>query len=393
MQTDVVVIGGGYAGVMAANRLRRRADVSVTLVNSRRVFVDRVRLHQLVGGSHDAVADYGDVLADGVRLVVGTVTRIDAAGRVVHLASGETVGYDYLIYAVGSAAADPMVPGAEHAHPIAGLEQAERLRSVLGAAPASAAITVVGGGPTGIETAAELAEAGRQVTLACGGILGPYLHPKARRSVARRLARMGVTVLQGDGAKVAAVSAEAVELADGRRLPSDVTIWATGFTVPGLARESGLTTDAVGRLLSDETLTSLDDERIVGAGDAVSPSDRPFRMSGQIAFPLGAQAAETVLSRIAGSVPEPVDSGFVGQCLSLGRRSGLFQFANRDDTAKSYYVSGRLGAVAKEMACKAGFGHLTSEARKPGGYTWPKDDKRTARVLQGRSGGTPATRR
>ncbi|OQR61390.1 oxidoreductase, partial [Streptomyces maremycinicus] len=59
--SEVVVIGGGYAGVMAANRLTQREDVTVTLVNPRRTFVHRVRLHQLVGGSDDAVVDYAKV--------------------------------------------------------------------------------------------------------------------------------------------------------------------------------------------------------------------------------------------------------------------------------------------------------------------------------------------
>lgn len=80
-QTEVLVIGGGYAGVMAANRLTQRDDVAVTLVNPRPTFVDRIRLHQLVAGTHDPVVDYRTVLAGGVRLVVDTVTRIDAAGR------------------------------------------------------------------------------------------------------------------------------------------------------------------------------------------------------------------------------------------------------------------------------------------------------------------------
>ncbi|MDM4722268.1 FAD-dependent oxidoreductase [Micromonospora sp. WMMA1363] len=48
--TGVVVIGGGYAGVMAANRLTQRDDMTVTLINSRPVFVERIRLHQLVAG-------------------------------------------------------------------------------------------------------------------------------------------------------------------------------------------------------------------------------------------------------------------------------------------------------------------------------------------------------
>ena len=77
--TDVVVIGGGYAGVMAANRLTQRDDVTVTLINPRPAFVERIRLHQLVGGSYDAAADYREVLGAGIRLVVDTVTRIDAA--------------------------------------------------------------------------------------------------------------------------------------------------------------------------------------------------------------------------------------------------------------------------------------------------------------------------
>lgn len=178
--TDVVVIGGGYAGVTAANRLAQRADVTVTLINPRPDFVERIRLHQLVGGSNDAVVDYAEVLAGNVRLVVDSVATIDAAGRGVELTGGSTVGYDYLIYAVGSGSAEPDVPGAaEFAHPIATLEEARRLRPVVDAAPATAPVTVVGSGPTGIETAAELAEEGRAVTLVCGEELGPYLHPGA----------------------------------------------------------------------------------------------------------------------------------------------------------------------------------------------------------------------
>src|SRR5262249_53987975 len=177
--TDVVVIGGGYAGVQAANRLMQRDDLTVTLINPRPTFVERIRLHQLVGGSYDAVVDYREILVDGIRLVIDTVTRIDAAERSVTLATGDTVGYDYLIYAVGSHSALTRVPGAaEFAYPIATLEAARRLRSVVDAAPATATLTVVGAGPTGIETAAELAELGRTVTLVCGRVLGPYLHPR-----------------------------------------------------------------------------------------------------------------------------------------------------------------------------------------------------------------------
>ncbi len=367
--TQVVVIGGGYAGVLAANRLTLRDDVTVTLVNPRPDFVHRVRLHQLASGSGDAVVAYQDVLAERVRLVVGTATRIDAAARSVTLEAGDTLDYDYLVYAVGSGSAEPGVPGAaEFAYPVATLEQAQRLRPALDAAPATAPVTVVGAGPTGIETAAELAEQGRRVTLVCGGVLGPYLHTRGRRTVAKRLAELGVTVIDGSGAKVTAVTRDAVRLADGRELPSEVTIWTVGFGVPDLAARSGLSTDAVGRLRTDETLTSVDDTRILAAGDSAAPSGLPLRMSCLNAMPLAARAADTVLSRLAGEQPENLRQSSYAQCISLGRSAGIYQFANRSDVAVWLHIGGGLGARIKEFVCKGIPGHLTEEAHKPGSY-------------------------
>lgn len=388
---DVVVIGGGYAGVMAANRLTQRDDVTVTVINPRQVFVPRLRLHQLVGGTHDAVVDYLDVLAEGVRLVVDSVTRIDATERGVTLADGGGIGYDYLVYAVGSGSAGPRVPGAaEFAYPVATLEAAQRLRSVLFDTPMTAPVTVVGGGPSGIETAAELAERGRAVTLVCGGVVGPYLHPKARRKARKYLAGLGVTVLEGPDAAVAAVTRDAVELGDGRRLASRVTIWTAGFGVPDLAARSGLSTDTAGRLLTDETLTSVDDERIVAAGDSAAPSGLPFRMSAYAAGCLGAHAADTVLNRIAGEHPEPIDLSFPAMCISFGRGAGIFQLGRKDDTAMPLYFSGLAGKKLKEFACLSSVKHLASEARKPGSHHWPKDGKHRPQLLQAQCGGAPA---
>jgi NADH dehydrogenase FAD-containing subunit len=377
MSTDVVVIGGGYAGVMAANRLTQRDDVTVTLVNPRTSFVERVRLHQLVGGSDDALVEFGDVLADGVRLVVDTVTRIDAAGRTLELENGEPLHYDYLVYAVGSgSAATP-----EFAHATASLEEALRLRSVLEDTPLTAPVTVVGAGPLGIEVAAELAELGRTVTLV--GPLGPYLHPRGRRSVAKGLAKLGVTVV--DDAMVADVARDTVRLDDGRVLPSEVTIWTAGFAVPDLARRSGLRTDAAGRLLTDDTLTSVDDDRIVATGDAAAPSAAPMRMSCQAALPLGSHAADTVLSRIAGERPAYFTKGIGAMCVSIGRKAGVFQFARFDDTAIPLHVPGRLGAKFKEAACASPVKQMAAEARKPGSHKWPvKDGKRARRVEEKR---------
>ena len=376
--TRVVVIGGGYAGVVAANHLRQRPDVEITLVNPRPDFVERIRLHQRVAGSDDATVDYAGILGPGIELVVDAATLIDAAGRRVLLFDGAPLHYDYLIYAVGSGSAMPTVPGAdEFAYPIADLEQAQRLTTALDQLHFGAPVCVVGAGPTGLETAAELAEQGRAVTLVCP-VLGPYLSTPGRRSVAKRLRKLGVEILDGPGATVTGGAADAVTLADGRRVPSFVTIWTTGFGVPDLALRSGLHTDAIGRLLSDETLTSVDDDRIVAAGDAAAPSGQPLRMSCQAAIPLGAQAANTVLARIAGTEPATINQAFTGQCISLGRDAGIIQFAHKDDTAVPLYVGGRAAAMVKEAVCKSTIGALRREAQKPGSAFWFKGGKRPA---------------
>ncbi|WP_328349667.1 FAD-dependent oxidoreductase [Streptomyces sp. NBC_00445] len=362
---EVVVIGGGYGGVTAANSLARRDGVSVTVVNPRAHFVERIRLHQRVTGSDDATEGFEKVMGGKVRLVVDTATRIDAAARQVSLAGGGTVSYDYLVYAVGSGAAEPGVPGAaEFAYWVSDLEGAERLRSALDAAPAMAPVTVIGAGATGLETAAELAEAGRKVTLVCGGALGPALHARVRRPVARRLAKLGVSVLEGPRARVTEVTQDAVQLDDGRELPSAVTIWTAGFRVPDLAARSGLRTDAEGRLVTDTTLTSVDDERIVAAGDAGVMPDHPFRMSCQAAVQLGPGAADTILRRIAGKTPSPVRMFFAGQCLSLGRKEGVTQFSYPNDKVNALRISGRTGAGVKEIACRFTLNKLVSGARK-----------------------------
>jgi NADH dehydrogenase FAD-containing subunit len=191
-----------------------------------------------------------------------------------------------------------------------------------------------------------------------------------------------VTVVEGSDAKVIAVTGDAVQLRDGRELPSKVTIWTAGFGVPDLAARSGLSTDELGRLLTDETLTSVDDVRIVAAGDSAAPSDLPFRMCCQSARPLGAHAADTVLRRIAGVEAEPVNVGFAGQCISLGRRAATAQLASADDTANRFYIGGRAAAKIRESACKLMVKELAHEAAKPGSFSWRfKDDKRQQLLL------------
>jgi NADH dehydrogenase len=173
---------------------------------------------------------------------------------------------------------------------------------------------------------------------------------------------------------------DSVVLNDGAVLVSAATVWTAGFGVPDLAARSGLRTDSLGRLLTDETLTSISDQRIVAAGDAAAPSNQPLRMSCQAAIPLAAQAANTVLSHIAGTAPVALNQAFTGQCISVGRSYGTIQLARTDDTPIRLYIGGRMAASVKELVCKGTVWGLRKEAAKPGWYRWLKGGNRPTSV-------------
>ncbi len=379
--TRIVVIGGGYAGVLAANRLSQRSDFAITLVNPRPMFVERIRLHQLVAGNHSATDEFAAVLAPAVRLVVDTADRIDVDAHQVHLRSQAPLTYDYLVYAVGSTASVPAtVSGAgRFAYPLGEWEAAQQLTARLTELPMDAPIVVVGGGLTGIEAASELAESGRQVTLVTD-VVGPSLARGGRRSVTKRLSRLGVGIV--DGTAVAAVAADHVVLTDGRHLPSAATVWTAGFGVPGLAADSGLRTDRLGRLVTDETLTYVDNPSIVAAGDAACPSGVPLRMSCQLAMPLAASAADTVIARLDGATPRTINPASVGQCISVGRRAGTIQLSRFDDVAVPAHLGGRAAATIKEAVCAGTVTFLTKEARRPGSYFWPRGGGRRRSIAR-----------
>lgn len=370
MGTHVVIIGAGYAGVMAAKRLLRGSSgISVTIVNPRNCFVQRIRLHQMVAGDYDATVSLARALPQRATLVVATVADIDAATKHLVLDGGRTLHYDYLVYAVGSRQSRSAIAGAtEYGFAISEFEDAIRLKSKLATLAHDASISVVGGGLTGIETAAELAEKrGGRITLLTGGVLAPELSEKARSMIVRTLTTLGVEIITGS--RVTRIGKRSCELSDGRAIPTDCAVLTTEFGVPDLARRSGLPVDGIGRLKVDRQLECITHPDIVGAGDAVAISDLSFRMSCQAARPTGVHAAETIKRRLDGSAPKPVAAKFVGQCVSLGRQAGVFQRTTSADLVTRLVVGGRVGAFVKERICSSttDWGILP---RRPIFYSW-----------------------
>ncbi|GAA3500454.1 FAD-dependent oxidoreductase [Streptomyces prasinosporus] len=363
MQHRIIVLGAGYTGAVAAGRLARRLhreDVALTLVNAEPDFVERVRMHQLAVGQDLRPRPFGEMFAGtGVVLKLAEVTGVDVDRRTVAVTGAdgdEELEYDTLVYALGSGWNHQDVPGvAEHAHEIAGRPGALRLRERLARLEAGRPVVVVGGGLTGLEAATEIAEArpDLDVALAARDGLGDWLSPKGRRHLRKVFAGLGVTVHEHTA--VTAVGADRVTLADGRTVPSAVTVWTTGFAVHPIARATTLEVTDTGRIVVDGTMRSVSHPDVYAIGDAalaMGPGDKPLRMSCASGTPSAWQAADAIAARLTGGKLPNAPLRYYNQCISLGRREGLIQYVTADDRAVRAALTGRVAALYKELVCK-----------------------------------------
>ncbi|WP_328406811.1 NAD(P)/FAD-dependent oxidoreductase [Nocardia sp. NBC_00403] len=350
-QHRIVVLGAGYAGLAAARRFASTAqDARITVVDGRAGYVERVRLHQQAAGQRIPAWDLRELLvAKGIQFVQAWVTELDADARRVILDGAPALEYDTLVYALGSKADPAGVPGvAEHAFSVATPEDAIQLFEQA----ETARMIVVGGGATGIELAAEVAESepDSRVLLLSSEEPGAWMSQRAQAHVRRVLERLGVEIRSD--ATVIEVSAEGVRLAGGELIESMATVWTTGFGVSDLARRSGIAVAADGRMLTDPTLRSVSHPDVYAAGDSAvvaGPGDRELRMACATALPTGKYVADAVVARMRGRDPRKLRFRYVFQCLSLGRRDGLIQFLHADDTPGRTVLTGRTAAWFKEQ--------------------------------------------
>ncbi len=347
-----VIVGGGYAGVMAANRLAGRRE-PVTLITAEPEFVERIRLHAVASGSRDSArVAYDRVLHPAVTLTVDRAVYIDTTGSAVHLDSGGSVPYDFLVYAVGSGS--PKVPPGDYS--VAIEASAIQLRETLAARPAND-VVIVGAGLTGVELACSLALAGHAVHVVTRSPMAGI----AERAHRTRLESIGVTVR---------VDAEF----DRTARPGAIVVHTTGFSTPSLARDSGLATDAKGRLLVDSALRSVDHPRVVGAGDGVAvvgAAGRHLRASCAMALPMGAHAADVVSATLDGRTVPEFSAGYLLRCVDLGAGVGRIQFTSPADEDRPLALAGRAGGGVKELVCRMTLTWLDKERRRPGSYSWP----------------------
>ncbi len=353
---EIVVLGGGYTGLLATVRLAhrtRRAQVRITLVNPSDRFVERLRMHQVAAGQQLADRRITELLdGTGVRFHRAAATGIDPAARQVTLSDGARLRYDTLVYALGSATDTGRVPGvADHAWTLNDPVRAHHFSARLAElARARGSVTVVGGGLTGVEAATEIAEShpALTVTLLAAAEPGSMMGPGARAHLDRAFDRLGI--VRRTGVQVDKVLPDAIRLSTGELIGSDLTLWTAGVRVPPLAAEAGIDTDAWGSVITDATLRSVSHPEIYAVGDAAAVRQPFGRLHGtcQSGMPTAAYVADAIARGLRGRKVRPFRFGYVHQPVSLGRRDAVIQFTNADDTPKRWYLTGRAAVRYKE---------------------------------------------
>jgi NADH:quinone reductase (non-electrogenic) len=247
-QTNVVIVGGGFAGVRAARTLAPHRELAVTLVSAEPTFSYYPQLyHSATGGSRSESALPLTELLGGlpVKLVQDTITTIDPAARTV-ASGGATYSYDQLVLALGSVTNYFGIAGLpEFSYDIKSPAGAERFkrhlhRQLIDEHQPDLNYVVVGGGPTGVELSAALGSYLRYITRRHGvGApkysidlveAAPRLLPRSTEAtsahVTRQLTRLGVNVMVGQ--TVQAETADALQLA-GQSLVTKTVVWTAGI--------------------------------------------------------------------------------------------------------------------------------------------------------------------
>lgn len=353
--TDVLVLGGGLAGVAAAQTLGE-AGVHVTLVDRADYHQFQPLLYQVATSqlpAEDIARPLRTIFADApsVDVVVQGVAEASLADRTLVLDDGRSLSADHLVIAAGGRPNFFGIPGAgEHAFPLYSVADAERLRRhhralvVEESAHASGLhardVVVVGGGPTGVEVSGALAELiaalkahGRlpddvRVHLVDRGdaVLGQF-SSRAQGYAHRHLTEAGVELRLGTG--VAAVHADRVELDDGTTLPTATVIWAGGESASLIAQAAGESTGRGGRIDVRPDLGVEGFPGVWAVGDVANIPSGPkdgaptLPQLGSVAQQSGRWAAQNILRSEQGDPLAPFHYKDKGIMAMIGRNAAV----------------------------------------------------------------------
>ncbi|WP_455835081.1 NAD(P)/FAD-dependent oxidoreductase [Pseudarthrobacter siccitolerans] len=356
---QVIVIGAGFAGIAAAKELGRKG-VRVLLIDSNNYHQFQPLLYQ-VATSQIGVSAIARPIRSvfrrrrNVRVLTAEVAAVDAANHTVTTAEGETFRARILVLAVGAVPNFFNTPGAEeHAFPLYSVSDATRLGTsvtrLLDRADrepgAAVEMVVVGGGPTGVETAGALAE---NIKFVVAKYFSPDLAARCRVHLVdmvpnvltmfstrsqeytrKRLAKIGVQLHMG--VSVSEVRADGVTLADGTDLADGIVVWAGGLKGGSLLAGSGLPQGKGGRIDVRTDLTVPDVEGVYVIGDAANITDSTgakLPQLGSVAQQAGKWSARNIYADLTGGTRQPfryVDKGYMAM---IGRGAAVAELGRK----------------------------------------------------------------
>ena len=354
MAQKIVIIGAGFAGLLAAlsaARLRDEkgvspADLTITVVAPEPALIVRPRLYERNPAS--MTAPLGELFAaTDIDFRAGWVDTIDAGKGVISLkgvdGAAEMLPYDRLVVAAGSQGFQPPIPGlADFGHSVNDRAAAVALDKHLQAladrpaSPARDTVVVVGGGFTGIEVATEMPDRLREilgqdtpvrvVIVEHGPCVAGDMGDEPRPYIEARLRELGIETIVGSG--VSGLDEGGVALDDGARIETDTVIWSAGMRASPLTAQLPGERDTLGRVLVDPDLRVPGAPHIFATGDtakaATDDKGNFSLMSCQHARRLGAFAGHNAAADLLGEPTLPYDQPSYVVCLDLGPDAAIF---------------------------------------------------------------------
>jgi NADH:ubiquinone reductase (H+-translocating) len=371
----VLILGGGFAGVGAAQKLEG-ADAEVVLVDRHNYHTFQPLLYQLASGLLEQTAvghSLRDLVArhDNTTVHQATVTGVDLDAREVRFDDLEPMTYDFLVFGLGAEVNFFGTEGAaEHAFPMYTLPHAVHLKDHLlerweaadhdpsVVEDGALNIVIVGGGPTGVETAGAIAELyradfakdypnlpqdqARVILVEAGPELFSMFKPKLREYATKALTDRTVQVMTG--AMVSSVSPTRVTLKSGEELKAHTLVWGAGLQGNQLVQTLGLELQRGNRIGVGPDLALPEHPEVYVLGDAAAIVDAKTQQVlpqlGSVALQSGEHTGETIARRIAGKKTKPFEYKDKGTMATIGRGAAVVQMlGGRTMTGKKAQVA------------------------------------------------------
>jgi NADH dehydrogenase len=405
---QVVIVGGGFAGLNCARKLASRPDIHITLIDKNNYQQFQPLLYQIATAQLSVTnAAFGlrSVLRDhpNVDVKLGEAVSADLKARTATIATGEKYQGDFLVLASGSQANFFGTPGASHhAYPLYSIHDAEVLRSRILAvfesvnrdrsliAKGALNFVIVGAGPTGAEMAGALGDwAGAGMKKTYGDALGQAqiflvdrghavlsaFSEKAQTYAAKMLQQRKVSLRLGTS--VEEVGDGHVVLSDGTKILTHTVVWAGGLKASALSSGMGIQTGRGGRLDVEPDLTVKGFQGVYALGDFANITGKdgtPLPQLASVAEQSGKWCAKNIESDLAGEARRPFDYFDKGIMAMIGREAAVAEVGkHRHELQGAIAFSAWLGvhaALLTNTRAKVGafiewawdyFGHLHSD--------------------------------